>query len=95
MHKTNLLTISSLVLAGHFAAQLSNAQGIAARADFPSAVTDRANANFLQVILREAREDPLVYLVVSECRLVSFEAQAPQPIYDVHDDAPSAGTHDR
>ena len=47
-------------------------------------MTDRTNADFLQVLLREAREDPLAYLVLSECRLVSFEAKAPQPNRDVH-----------
>jgi hypothetical protein len=52
------------------------------------AVTDRAHADFLQVLLRKDREDLLVYLVVSECRLVSFEAQAPQPNRDVHGGAP-------
>ena len=52
------------------------------------AVTDRTNADFLQVLLREARQDPLVYLVIAECRLVSFEAQAPQPTSDVHRGAP-------
>jgi hypothetical protein len=48
------------------------------------AVTDRTNADFLQVLLREAREDPLAYLVLAECRLVSFEAKTPQPNRDVH-----------
>src|SRR6185436_12459974 len=52
------------------------------------AVTDRTNADFLQVLLRQAREDPLVYLVLAECRLVSFEAQAPQPNRDIHDGVP-------
>jgi hypothetical protein len=41
------------------------------------AVTDRTNADFLQVLLRETREDSLVYLVLAECGLVLFEAQAP------------------
>jgi hypothetical protein len=53
-------------------------------------MTDWANAEFLQVLQREVREDPLVYLVVSECPLVSFEAQAPQPNYDVQGGAPLA-----
>jgi hypothetical protein len=47
-------------------------------------VTDWANADFLQVLLREAREDPLAYLILAECRLVMFEAKAPQPNHDVH-----------
>src|SRR6476469_3376415 len=33
------------------------------------------------------REDPLVDLVVAECRLVFFETQAPQPDHNVHDGA--------
>ena len=52
-----------------------------------SAVTNWTDANFLQVLRREAREDPLVDLVVAECLLVFFEAQAPQPDNHVHDDA--------
>jgi len=59
-------------------------------------VSDRTNANFLQVLLRKARKDPLVYLVVSECRLISFEAQAPQPNRDVHGGVLTLpGEHDR
>ena len=49
-----------------------------------SAVTDRTNAYFLQVVLRKARENPLANLVLAECRLISFEAKPPQPISDVH-----------
>lgn len=56
-------------------------------------MTDGTNADFLQVLLREAPEDPLVYLVVAERRLVSFEAQAPQPNHDVHDGAPTLPAH--
>ena len=40
-------------------------------------MTDRTNANFLQVLMGQVREDPLVDLVVAECRLVFFEARAP------------------
>ncbi len=47
-------------------------------------MTDRTNADFLQVLLREAREDPFVNLVLAEGPLVSFEAKAPQPKQDVH-----------
>jgi hypothetical protein len=56
-------------------------------------VTDRTNADFLQVLLCEAREDPLVYLVVAERSLVSFEAQAPQPNHDIHGGAPTLPAH--
>jgi hypothetical protein len=52
-------------------------------------MTHRTNADFLQVLLREAREDPLVNFVLAECRLVSFETDAPQPVAHVHDVAPA------
>ena len=54
------------------------------------AVTDWTYTYFLQVFLREAREDLLVYLVLAECRLISFEAQAPQPTSDIHGGAPAS-----
>ena len=47
-------------------------------------MTDGTNANFLQVLLRQAAEDPFVNLILSECRLVSSEAQASQPRSKVH-----------
>jgi hypothetical protein len=47
-------------------------------------VTDRTNADFLQILLGEVRKDSLVNLVLTECRLISFEAQAPQPTSDIH-----------
>jgi hypothetical protein len=50
-------------------------------------MTNGTDADFLQVLLGEVREDPLADLVVAECRLVFFEAQAPQPDHDVHDGA--------
>jgi rubredoxin len=49
------------------------------------------DADFLQVLLCQVREDPLVDFVVAECRLVFFEAQAPQPDHDVHDGTPNQG----
>jgi hypothetical protein len=54
------------------------------------------DADFLQVLLCQVREDPLVDFVVAECRLVFFETQAPQPDHDVHDGRPSiiGSTHD-
>jgi hypothetical protein len=48
------------------------------------AMTNGTDADFLQVLLGQVWEDPLVNLVVAECRLVFFEAQAPQPDHDVH-----------
>jgi hypothetical protein len=50
-------------------------------------MTYGTNPDFLQVLLGQVREDPLVDLVVAECRLVLFEAQAPQPDHHVHDGA--------
>ena len=44
-----------------------------------------ANAKLFEVLGGEAREDPLVDLVVAECRLVFFEAKAPQPDQNVHE----------
>jgi hypothetical protein len=51
------------------------------------AMTNGTDTDFLQVLLCQVREDPLVDLVVAECLLVFFEAQAPQPDNHVHDDA--------
>ena len=45
------------------------------------------DAKLLQVLVRQARENRLVYLILAECRLVLSEAQAPQPDHDVHDGA--------
>jgi hypothetical protein len=50
-------------------------------------VPECGNAKLFEVLGGEAREDPLVDLVVAECRLVFFEAQAPQPDHHVHDGA--------
>ena len=55
-------------------------------------MTNGTDADFLKVLLGEAREDPLVDLVIAECRLVFFEAEAAQPPTDVHDGAPSLGS---
>ena len=52
-------------------------------------MTNWADADFLQVLLCQVREDPLVDLVVAESRLVLFKAQAPQPDHDVHGGAPN------
>jgi hypothetical protein len=50
-------------------------------------MTNRTNADFLQVLLGQVREDPFVDLVVAESRLVFFEAKAPQPNHNVHEGA--------
>ena len=54
-------------------------------------MTNGTNADFLQVLLGEVRKDPLVDLVVAECRLVFFEAQAPQPDDYIHEAAHNQG----
>jgi hypothetical protein len=41
-------------------------------------VTDGTNANFLQVLLRQAAEDPFVNLILSECRLDSSFFSTPR-----------------
>ena len=50
-------------------------------------MTDRTDADFLQVLRREAREDLFGNLVFAECGLVLPEAEAPQPDHHVHDGA--------
>jgi hypothetical protein len=42
-------------------------------------------------VLRQARKNRLVYVILAECRLVPFEAKAPQPDRDVHFGAPNSG----
>ena len=54
-------------------------------------MTNGADAKLLQVLVREAREDRLVYLILAEGRLVLPEAQAPQPDHNVHDGALQSG----
>ena len=57
----------------------------------PTAVTPSS----FRVLVRQARKNGLVYLVLAECSLILPEAQAPQPNHDVHDGAPTigGGTH--
>jgi hypothetical protein len=47
------------------------------------------NAKLLQGLVRQARKDRLVYLILAECRLVLPEAQAPQLDHNVHEGAPN------
>ena len=56
-----------------------------------TAVPERRDAKLLQVLVRQARKDRLVYLILAECRLVLPEAQAPQPDHNVHDGAHNQG----
>jgi hypothetical protein len=53
------------------------------------------DAKLLQVLVRQAQQDGVVYLILAEGRLILPEAQAPQPDHDVHDDVPIrvAGHH--
>jgi hypothetical protein len=53
-------------------------------------MTNRADADFLQVLLRQAREDLFVYLVLAERSLILAKAKAPQPNHHIHDDDPLA-----
>jgi hypothetical protein len=54
-------------------------------------VAERGNAKLLQVLVRQARENRLVYLVLAEDRLVLTEAQTPQPDHNVHRGDPLSG----
>src|SRR5215475_2774022 len=49
------------------------------------------DAKLLQVVVRQARENRLVYVILAECRLILPEAQAPQPDHDVHNQRPPSG----
>src|SRR6516162_5655984 len=49
------------------------------------------DAKLLQGLVRQARQNRLLYLVLAECRLILPEAQAPQPDHDVHFGAPTIG----
>src|SRR6516165_11367820 len=50
-------------------------------------VSKRRDAKLLQVLMRQARENRLVYVILAEDRLILPEAQAPQPDHNVHDGA--------
>ena len=45
------------------------------------------DAKLLEGLMRRARKNRLVYLVLAEGGLVAFETQAPQPPTEVHDSA--------
>jgi hypothetical protein len=51
-------------------------------------MSDDADAKLLQVLVRQARENRLVYVILAERSLILSKAKAPQPNHDVHDDAP-------
>jgi hypothetical protein len=49
-------------------------------------VPKRRDTQLLQVLVRQARENRLIYVILAEDHLVLPEAQAPQPNHDVHDE---------
>jgi hypothetical protein len=51
------------------------------------AVSKRRDAKLLQVLVRQTRENRLVYVILAEDRLVLAEAKAPQPDHNVHEGA--------
>ena len=51
----------------------------------------RGDSKLLLVLRRQVRKNRLVYVILAECRLVPFEAKAPQPDRDVHFGAPNSG----
>ena len=52
-------------------------------------MTKRGDTKLLQVLVRQARENRLVYVILTEDRLVLREAQAPQPTSNIHDGRPN------
>jgi hypothetical protein len=54
-------------------------------------VTKRGDTKLLQVLVRQARENRLVYVILAEDRLILPEAQAPQPDHNVHEGAYNRG----
>jgi hypothetical protein len=47
-------------------------------------VPKRTDAQLLQVLRGQVRQDRVVYLVLAESRLIPFEAELPQSIPEVH-----------
>src|SRR6516162_4231613 len=45
---------------------------------------NKTDAQILQVVCRQGRQDRLVDLIFAECRLVLFEAETPQPTPEIH-----------
>jgi hypothetical protein len=58
------------------------------------AMPDNTDPQILQVVCRQGRQDCLVNLIFAECRLIFFEAKAPQPTPDVHHRAQLWPAHD-
>ncbi|MGA7373876.1 MAG: hypothetical protein WBW37_14930, partial [Methyloceanibacter sp.] len=59
-----------------------------ASSSFTRCPTDATPSSFRSLV-RQARENRLVYVILAECRLVPPEAQAPQPDHNVHDGRPT------
>jgi len=51
-------------------------------------MTNKADAQILQVLRRQARQDLAVDRIIAVCHLVLFEAQAPQPTVNVQVQSP-------
>src|SRR5262249_52668064 len=47
----------------------------------------KRNTNLTEVVLRQIMQDRVVDGILSECRLILFEAKAPQPTPEVHNGA--------
>jgi hypothetical protein len=56
-------------------------------------VSNNPDTEVLQVLRRQVRQDLLVDRVLAECRLILFEAKAPQPTPDIHESAIEQRTH--
>ena len=56
-------------------------------------MTKRGDAKLLQVLVRQARENRLVYVVLAENGLILSEAKGPQPDHDVHEGENSGLPH--
>jgi hypothetical protein len=48
-------------------------------------MSNNTNTKVLQVLGCQARQDRVVDFILAEHRLIPFEAEAPQPIPDIHD----------
>ncbi len=59
----------------------------------PYTVPKRGDTKLLQVLVRQARKNRFVYVILAEDRLVLPKAQAPQPDHNVHDGAHNGGAH--
>ena len=56
-------------------------------------MTNRANADFLQILLRQLRQDALADLVLAKASLILSKAKASEPVADIPW-SPAAVGHD-